>query len=407
MQDEGTPPTKSTPESIERAKANIERGLDALDSGGEEGLQDFLDQLYPGTQRPPPEYPKTDVTEGLTSHSRAVASQGQQVPEATSGRRRSTVECPNCGLLNPGTALRCDCGYNFPPEPELPIAVLHPAPGGSSSLRAVPYQSLQAGDSQAQQSNSSGVPLRIIQRKRQVKMQADPEPDSRCRPPVSPWPGEMPGTQVDGREMSRIRPSAGVNLHITYHKNPSSPTSSDAILPKSPQSPATFENTAQHAASVTHAAPDALTETITTPRSFGAMRSMRWNLLWYLALVAPFLIILAILDGCQAYAQARVVARYFTWALLLSPAADIWFCSSIVSIAAPIQGLALIPGFFVPDGDQYRNRYRDTVLVVLGYVVLVILLWTIQWGCFPFDQDSDGAIRMRMIPFIPLPRSPF
>jgi hypothetical protein len=23
------------------------------------------------------------------------------------------VKCPNCGLINPETALRCDCGYNF------------------------------------------------------------------------------------------------------------------------------------------------------------------------------------------------------------------------------------------------------------------------------------------------------
>jgi hypothetical protein len=59
------PPTKSTRESIERAVANIERGLEALDSRGEEGLQDFLDQLYPGTERTPApqDDPHVDVAE--------------------------------------------------------------------------------------------------------------------------------------------------------------------------------------------------------------------------------------------------------------------------------------------------------------------------------------------------------
>jgi hypothetical protein len=49
MEDQGTPPTPSTPESVERAKANIERCLAAYDERGEAGLQEELDRMYPGT----------------------------------------------------------------------------------------------------------------------------------------------------------------------------------------------------------------------------------------------------------------------------------------------------------------------------------------------------------------------
>ena len=29
-------------------------------------------------------------------------------------REEARVQCPNCGLFNPETALRCDCGFDFP-----------------------------------------------------------------------------------------------------------------------------------------------------------------------------------------------------------------------------------------------------------------------------------------------------
>jgi len=28
--------------------------------------------------------------------------------------RKESKECPNCGLIRPYAAIRCDCGYDFP-----------------------------------------------------------------------------------------------------------------------------------------------------------------------------------------------------------------------------------------------------------------------------------------------------
>ncbi|MGC1449836.1 MAG: hypothetical protein WA830_07355 [Candidatus Sulfotelmatobacter sp.] len=405
------PPTPSTPESVERAIANIERGLEALDSRGEQGLQDFLDQLYPGTQRTPLEYPKTDVTEGLTGDQPEIVSRDEEAAQT------SAEHGPWDGEI-PGTRVALGHGmYAFDLGGDVPMHIVAGPP-----MRTVKYQpGMEAELSQSSRTSADEAPA--------------------VEGPVAPRPVNSPEFRdAMFQELRAAHQAGAVKLAPGNEILPSAPNQinweefgpsvvkelrdyhaavewAKANPDKMParkaqqqlQQAASIEGQGVPVAAVgtgpaQTAKPGAEPE---RPRSLGAMRSMRWNLLWYMPLVAPLLIILAILDGCQAYAQARVVAGYFTWALFFSPAAGIWFWSSIVSITAPITGLALIPRFFMPDPDLYRNRYRNTVLLILGSVVLVVLLWTIQWGCFPFDQDSNGAIRMRMIPFIPLPPSPF
>lgn len=48
--------------------------------------------------------------------SRAAALPRQnttKVPASTESRDNLKGQCPSCGLLNPRTALRCDCGYQL------------------------------------------------------------------------------------------------------------------------------------------------------------------------------------------------------------------------------------------------------------------------------------------------------
>ena len=40
-------------ESLNQAEENLARCLEALDQRGEEGLQDELDRIFPGSERPP------------------------------------------------------------------------------------------------------------------------------------------------------------------------------------------------------------------------------------------------------------------------------------------------------------------------------------------------------------------
>lgn len=138
----------------------------------------------------------------------------------------------------------------------------------------------------------------------------------------------------------------------------------------------------------------------------GGMRSMRWNLLWYLPLVAPALILLGCFDALEFYRQGRVILSHFSWALVFSPAADIWCVADIVSVALPFQTLVAIPGMFDPGADEYKHRYRSAAVSLSIALVGVLLLWVLAWGSFPFDKKGDD-IYMRMIPFVPWPSWPF
>lgn len=148
MRDPETPPTKSTPESVERAIANIERGLEALDSRGEQGLQDFLDQLYPGTQRTPLEYPKTDVTEGLTGDQPEIISRDEE------GAQTSAEHGPWEGEI-PGTRVALGHGmYAFDVGGEVPMHVVVGPP-----LPVVQYQpGMEPNESQSPGTNADQAP---------------------------------------------------------------------------------------------------------------------------------------------------------------------------------------------------------------------------------------------------------
>lgn len=174
----------------------------------------------------------------------------------------------------------------------------------------------------------------------------------------------------------------------------------DADTLEPPERPANEEQLPEWSAAAAEAEAEA------RGRRPGGMRFMKWNLLWYLPLVAPVLILLGCFDALEFYRQGRVILSHFSWALLLSPAADIWCVADIVAIALPFQSLGVIPGMFDPRADEYKHRYRHAAASFSIALVGVFLLWVLAWGSFPFDKEGDD-IYMRMIPFVPWPSWPF
>ena len=132
---------------------------------------------------------------------------------------------------------------------------------------------------------------------------------------------------------------------------------------------------------------------------------MRWNLTWYIPFAA-LCGLLCVFDTVEGYRWVRVVIAHWTWGLLLSPSAALWFSTTIASISVPLQPAIAIPALFAHGGDDYQHRYRHTFLGVSLMLASVFVCWFVAWGSFPLDNTPDG-VHMRMLPFFPWPGNSF
>jgi hypothetical protein len=132
--------------------------------------------------------------------------------------------------------------------------------------------------------------------------------------------------------------------------------------------------------------------------------AMGWNLLWVPFPILVFLL-LAVFDALEGYKNVRVLIEHWTWALLLSPAADMWFGLSLFSVVFPLQATVVIPAMFDPENTS-AHPIRNGALSVIWVPALVFGIQILLWGCFPL-QAHDGHIYMRLVPFIPWPSERF
>jgi hypothetical protein len=73
----------------------------------------------------------------------------------------------------------------------------------------------------------------------------------------------------------------------------------------------------------------------------------------------------------------------------------------------PIKLILLIPVYFVKDNGLYKKRFLCALGVVAAIWISAVIIQLILWGSFPLPIDKEGYVRVRMIPFLPWPDTPF
>jgi hypothetical protein len=133
---------------------------------------------------------------------------------------------------------------------------------------------------------------------------------------------------------------------------------------------------------------------------------MRGNLLWYIPVFAFVVWYFALANARAAYENFGIVFRHWTWALLFSPSAYVFFATAVYSVFLPIHFMLFIPPFFSAEVEAatYDRRYLFSFLVLVGLIVLVVVAQLVVHGSFPICWPSNGVERIRMVPLLPCPK---
>lgn len=134
---------------------------------------------------------------------------------------------------------------------------------------------------------------------------------------------------------------------------------------------------------------------------------MGWNRTWYALIWLLFILYWVIPVGKLEWELLATIHRRWTWAALLSPAADTFFPEMLGAFFVPMLMLLNIPTFFDTEHPAHSNRFLFSGLTVLGAGVSCFIVLTLMWGSFPLDVDANHMVHLRMIPFIPWPDAEF
>ncbi|MCL5125330.1 MAG: hypothetical protein M1511_12695 [Deltaproteobacteria bacterium] len=117
---------------------------------------------------------------------------------------------------------------------------------------------------------------------------------------------------------------------------------------------------------------------------------MGYNLLWYVPVCLWILIDFIIPNITSGFTNTVIVLRHFTWGLLLSSSAGLFFVAIGSSITMPIFLLGFLPAFFKKGGPfDYKKRYLYTILLLFVIIVGSILLQLVIMGSYPIVVDKN------------------
>lgn len=134
-------------------------------------------------------------------------------------------------------------------------------------------------------------------------------------------------------------------------------------------------------------------------------KGLGYDWFWYGPTWVAAVTLLVIPAALSAWENLETLFRSFRWwEMLFSPSAYIFFSATGFSIFGPMYPLALMPAFFADkESPLYPRRYLLSALCAGGSVILSYVALFICWGSFPRLVDDGGFVRLRMIPFLPLP----
>ena len=127
---------------------------------------------------------------------------------------------------------------------------------------------------------------------------------------------------------------------------------------------------------------------------------MRWNLAWYVPVSAYFILIIFWQNVEFAWEGLRATIRHFSFLLLISPAAGLWSSALVALLFIPWLCVIILPAFFDSAMDAYKHRYFWSILLIGATLIGCVLLTGVATHSWPFLEDPEHRMRIRMIPFL-------
>src|SRR5262249_2333659 len=120
-------------------------------------------------------------------------------------------------------------------------------------------------------------------------------------------------------------------------------------------------------------------------RGFAALlKSMRWNLVWYVPLLLATLLWLFPRTVGAGLDLLHILSGRWSWGILFSPAAAFFFSALTGFVFVPPWiALFFVPNLFQIEAVSSARRGLMTVLAVTGIFILPLVFWFLMWGSFP------------------------